>query len=197
MPRRTDTRARMLAAAEGVLAAKGYLATSLADIVKMSGTPRGSVYFHFPGGKDQIVVETVESLATSVPEAVRVIARDCASPVELVRRFFEENAKIFEESGHTRGCPVATTVLEMSESDLLRPALNRVFEEWRSAFAESFSSAGVEPVAASAAAAMILAGFEGALIQARAEQSSTIIRRVGEELASCLELKHFDRRRKR
>ena len=46
----------MIEAAMYLIASKGVQATSFADVLKASGAPRGSVYHHFPGGKDELVL---------------------------------------------------------------------------------------------------------------------------------------------
>ena len=55
----TDTRTRMIEATALLLRRRGYHGTSLNDILSASGAPRGSLYFHFPGGKDQLVIEII------------------------------------------------------------------------------------------------------------------------------------------
>jgi TetR/AcrR family transcriptional repressor of lmrAB and yxaGH operons len=190
MPRRTDSRQRMLAAAQTLFAQKGYLATTLDDIVAASGTPRGSVYFHFPGGKEQIAIETAGAVSVSMPELVRDLNRASASPADLVRRFFAQFADLFVESGHRQGCPIATTTLEIDGSAPLLAHLDNVFEQWRGAFAAVLEEVGTPSSEAAAIAAVILSGFEGALIQAKAARDCQIIRTVGEELATYVEHRH-------
>jgi len=51
-----DTRTRILDTTALLLRQRGYHGTSLNDILSASGAPRGSLYFHFPGGKDQLVI---------------------------------------------------------------------------------------------------------------------------------------------
>ena len=53
----TDTRTRMIEATALLIRQRGYHGTSLNDILSASGAPRGSLYFPFQGGKDQLVVE--------------------------------------------------------------------------------------------------------------------------------------------
>ena len=35
----------------------GYVGTALSDVVTESAAPRGSMYFHFPGGKEELATE--------------------------------------------------------------------------------------------------------------------------------------------
>src|SRR4051794_24575253 len=52
-----DTRTRMLETTARLLQLRGCPGTGLNEILAESGPPRGSLYFHFPGGKDQLVIE--------------------------------------------------------------------------------------------------------------------------------------------
>ena len=56
-----DTSARMIEATARMLQHRGYHGTALSDILEASGAPRGSLYFHFPGGKDQLAIEATRA----------------------------------------------------------------------------------------------------------------------------------------
>lgn len=43
-----------------LIQSRGYHGTGLGRITDASGAPRGSVYFHFPGGKDELVVAALD-----------------------------------------------------------------------------------------------------------------------------------------
>jgi TetR/AcrR family transcriptional repressor of lmrAB and yxaGH operons len=59
MSRRTDSRSRMIHAAAELFRQRGYHATTFSDVVRESGAPRGSTYFHFPGGKQELAREAI------------------------------------------------------------------------------------------------------------------------------------------
>ncbi len=51
----------MVQAAKQLIREGGYGATAFSDVLTLSGAPRGSVYFHFPGGKAQLGMEAAEA----------------------------------------------------------------------------------------------------------------------------------------
>ena len=51
-----DVRERMVAGASQLLATKGLQATSFSEVIELTDTPRGSIYHHFPGGKDELLL---------------------------------------------------------------------------------------------------------------------------------------------
>src|SRR5260370_24324850 len=59
MPRRSDSKDRMIAAARRLFREHGYLGTALSDVVTESAAPRGSMDFHFPGGKEELASEVI------------------------------------------------------------------------------------------------------------------------------------------
>lgn len=61
-PEPPDTRKRILDAALQVFAAKGYHETRVDEIVEVSNTSKGAVYFHFPG-KQQLFLALVDEFA--------------------------------------------------------------------------------------------------------------------------------------
>ncbi len=65
--RRNSTRRRILNAAIGVFAEKGYHDTAVDDIAHASETSKGAIYFHFPN-KQGIFLALVEYLASQLIE---------------------------------------------------------------------------------------------------------------------------------
>src|SRR5258705_13873654 len=59
-----DPKRRMISSAMLLLARRGLQATSFTEVLEHSGAPRGSVYHHFPGGKDELVGAAIEYAST-------------------------------------------------------------------------------------------------------------------------------------
>jgi AcrR family transcriptional regulator len=55
-----ETRTRLLDAAEGLFAARGYAAVKLRDIAAAVGLRHASLYYYVPGGKEQLFIEVTE-----------------------------------------------------------------------------------------------------------------------------------------
>ena len=51
---------RMVASAVKRWAMHGFQATSFSSVLKDSGAPRGSIYYHFPEGKDQLIAAAID-----------------------------------------------------------------------------------------------------------------------------------------
>lgn len=71
--REPDTRTRLLQAALLLFRQRGYHGVGIRDILVQAQAPKGSLYHHFPGGKDQMAVEVLEQVAGRI---VAMIERD-------------------------------------------------------------------------------------------------------------------------
>src|ERR1700746_3033072 len=57
--KRRDTREKMLISAAEVMRERGAAGVNLDEVLPRSGAPRGSVYYHFPDGRNQILAEAL------------------------------------------------------------------------------------------------------------------------------------------
>jgi TetR/AcrR family transcriptional repressor of lmrAB and yxaGH operons len=173
MPRRTDSRARMIAAAAELFRQRGYHATTFSDVVRESGAPRGSTYFHFPGGKQELAREAIARAGDEMEEMVDEAARHADDPGSLVRALAQIVASRLERSGYQSGCPIATMVLELAPRDEEFSAdFHSVFARWRAALVTRFEPLGITPDRAAVLADLTISAFEGALVLSRAARST-------------------------
>ena len=172
-----DTRARMLETTARLLQHRGYYGTSLSEILAESGAPRGSLYFHFPGGKDQLGIEATRAAVEETTAALREALANAASPAQGVRAFLGAVAGLMRESGYTFGCPVAPVILDATGGvDELAELCRQAFEEWVRLLREAFAAAGVPEGRAGALALLVVASVEGLLLVARAYRDCGPIR---------------------
>ncbi|MCC5859063.1 MAG: TetR/AcrR family transcriptional regulator [Ectothiorhodospiraceae bacterium] len=181
---RTDTRMRMIETTARLVQARGLHGVSLSEILRESDAPRGSLYFHFPGGKSELILEAVRSGIEEASEALRACLDGADNPAEGVRDFFRIVARELVDSDYVFGCPVAGVVLDRPEigSELERTC-QAALDQWGRMYREAFLAAGMAPDRAERLAMTVLAGLEGALMMARSEQRPTAIEGVGEEVS--------------
>src|SRR5262249_52328961 len=128
----------------GRLEHRGFLGTSLSDILEQSGAPRGSLYFHFPGGKDQLAVEATRAAVDEATEALRAALAEAKTPGQGVRAYAEAAARLMRESDYTFGCPVAPVILDAPGGvDDLAALCKEAFETWTEMLRSAFVQAGV------------------------------------------------------
>lgn len=178
-----ETRDRMLDATQELIEAGGYLGAGLNQVIAVSGAPRGSLYFHFPGGKDQLVGESVRRAGRTIGDAMEGLADSSASVAEFVDAVLRHLGDRLEESGWRKGCPVATVALETaSTNDPLQEACSEVYLSWEAALRARLAG---RPDADDLAVT-ILALMEGALLLARTHRSREPLVRVARQIGALL-----------
>ena len=188
MPRRTDTRSKMIHAAAELFRQRGYHATTFSDVVRDSGAPRGSTYFHFPGGKAELAREAAARAGDEVEEMVARAARHADDPASLIRALAQILASRFEHSGYHSGCPIATMVLELAPGDEeFSAAFDRVFARWRAALITRFEPLGIAPGRAKVLADLTISALEGALVLSRAARSTEPFKTTTEALITAID----------
>ena len=188
MPRRTDSRSRMIHAAAELFRQRGYHATTFSEVVRESGAPRGSTYFHFPGGKQELAREAIARAGDEVEEMVDQAARHADDPASLIRAMAQILTSRLERSGYQSGCAIATMVLELAPGDEEFSAdFDSVFARWRAALVARFEPLGITPDRAAALADLTISAFEGAAVLSRAARSTEPFNTTIEALISAID----------
>ncbi|UCI06169.1 TetR/AcrR family transcriptional regulator [Mesorhizobium sp. B1-1-8] len=184
----TDTRTRMIEATALLLRRRGYHGTSLNDILSASGTPRGSLYFHFPGGKDQLVIEVTRDSVADVTERLGTALAAENDPAVAVHHIYQSVGRMLEENEFSLGCPIAPVVLD-SPNDMpeLAEICRTAFEQWIGLLRQAFVRAGVPERRAQALALLVESSLEGLMVIARATRDRTPLLAVADEVAALVE----------
>ncbi|GAA1456698.1 TetR/AcrR family transcriptional regulator [Williamsia maris] len=181
MARRTDTRARMLHSAIALMQRNGAAAVTVDAVLADSGAPRGSVYHHFSGGRDQIVSEALRNAGDLM--TAMVVNGAQTSPLEAIETFVVFWTDMLVSSDYAHGCPVVAAAVSGAESSPdLQSTVEQIFTDWHVALTESLVAWGVDPARSEPLASMVVASFEGALVLARSRRSLTPLTDVAGEL---------------
>lgn len=162
----------MIASASRLFRGHGYHGTALVDVVEAGKASRGSIYFHFPGGKEEIGVEVaIEHGAAAVTTVNRAAARS-TTPAELIEVLIGDFATSIADDGFAFGCPLTAMVADMSQhSEAIRVATRRAFDDWHAALAARLHEKGLPPEESRALAALAIAAIEGAILLCRTQRT--------------------------
>jgi AcrR family transcriptional regulator len=164
----SDSRERMVDGAMALLARQGLHATSFSKVLAATDAPRGSLYHHFPGGKDQMVAAAVDRAGGLLIDAMASVAG--APAPEVVDRFLAIWRAVLVRSECQAGCAVLAVTVASESGDLLSHAA-LVFRAWRERLAELLRQGGLPADAAAPFATLLIASAEGAVVVSRADQS--------------------------
>jgi AcrR family transcriptional regulator len=174
------TRDRILEATAELFRRHGYTGTGLKQIVASASAPFGSVYHHFPGGKEQLGAEVVRASGAMYYELFELIMDASPDVVSGVESFFAGAAETLRRTDYADACPIATVALEVaSTNEPLREATADVFESWFEGATARFAAAGIEPERARRLAISMLCGLEGAFVFCRATKSTEALEVAG------------------
>ena len=166
-----------------LLRRQGYSGTGLNEIVARSGAPKGSLYFHFPGGKEELAVAAMQRTGEQLRGAVAGILASSDDFGEALARLIDTLGAGLERSGYRDGCPIATVTLEAAGgSEPIRAAAAAAFDSWLDALQRRLEKTGMPALAARQRSLLTLSAIEGALVLARATHDLAPLAAVREEL---------------
>jgi len=181
MAKADDSKGKTLTAAVKLFRQQGYHGTALHDILAVGGAPRGSLYFHFPKGKEEIGAAALSLAGEAVRQAIVQAAEKSDSAESFLVRIVRAMASDLERSDYREGCPIATTALETAaQSEVLGAATRTAFKKWELEIKRGLFQFGLTSGDADLVATMVLSQLEGALLLARTYRSLAPIQRAEE-----------------
>ena len=179
-----STRERLIGAAARLFQERGYAATGLNEVLAAAGAPKGSLYHHFPDGKEELAAAAAALAGERLLQTLEQDADESPDSAQMILRFAERLAGWLEQSGFRLGCPIATLTLEQAAvSERLAATLTQVFCDWQGALAVRLRADGLTGPRSAALAELTLCTIEGALILARASRDSAPVRQSAATLA--------------
>lgn len=182
----SDSRRRIEVAASGLLARHGYHGFGLKALSAAAELPFGSIYHHFPGGKQEIAVAAITGTALL---SGRIIAQAPTDVFTTTATMFDFMVAKLENSEWVDGCPIGTPALDgASDVDAVRAACVAAFDMMERAFAGLLVELGVAADAAAELATTVVAAYEGATMLARVRRSEAPLRTVSAAMERLIRL---------
>lgn len=183
---RTNTKQRMVASAAVLLAEHGVAGTSVARVLEHSNGPRGSVGFHFPGGRAELISDALTSVGDTVTETLRQGVRDDADPAEVFTAICRHYRKRLSATGFTAGCPIGAAMQEAHHDADLGEVVARIVDDWQAVLADLLTQAGHARRHARELAMLAISSLEGAIMLARVTASPAPVDGVIKHVAPLL-----------
>jgi TetR/AcrR family transcriptional repressor of lmrAB and yxaGH operons len=182
------TREQILIATCTLLEAQGFHGTGLNQIISTSGAPRGSLYYHFPDGKDGLAAEAIARTGALTAQRISQGLHSEAPIPQALRAFIEQIADLVERSGFRAGGPLTTVAMETATTnERLNAACRAAFQQLEGAFAQQLHARAIPLERATTLATFITASIEGGIILSRTYHTGDPLRRVAQELERLLQ----------
>jgi len=191
--KRGDTRTNMLVTAAEVMRERGAAGVTIDEVLTRSGAPRGSVYYHFPNGRNQILAEALRYSGDAITATIDAAADRGA--MALVHHFVEYWEHLLADSDFNAGCPVVAAAIGCGDDEpRLTTEAGRIFDRWRTALSRAFIADGFEQADAESLAVTSIAALEGAVVLCRSTRSAGPLREVVDQLEFLIKARDFVRR---
>ena len=188
--KRGDTRTKMLVSAAQVMRERGAAGVTIDEVLARSGAPRGSVYYHFPDGRNQILTEALrysgDAITAMIDDAAGWGAR------ALLREFVEFWVRQLSDSNFTAGCPVVAAAIGADDDDpKLSTDAGVILGRWCTALTRAFVNDGFDDAGAASLAVTSIAALEGAIVLCRSTRTADPLRQVGDQLEFLVKAREF------
>jgi TetR/AcrR family transcriptional repressor of lmrAB and yxaGH operons len=167
MPRPDRSRAALLESAALLFRRQGYAATGVNQILESADVKAGSLYHHFPDGKQELAAAVVDVVGGDIERRLRSFLDSDLAVADIIDAWIDlMSAGLI--SDRRDGCPIEPIATEsVNASAQVRDASARAFVGWCSAVADRLRSDGWPADDAQQTALAVIALLEGALILSR------------------------------
>lgn len=181
------TREQIIETTCELLETYGYHATGLNQILAKSRTPKGSLYYYFPEGKEELTAQAIERMGRHVAQSIKSELSKMADPGEAIRSFVHILAHRVEASAFCAGGPLMIVAMETAtSSERLNLACREAYRLLQQAYHEQLIASGFTEARAAQLATFITASIEGGIILSRTDHSGDPLRNVAEMLGCLL-----------
>lgn len=180
-------RDRLLSSAVALVRRNGVAGTGLNELLEHSQTARGSVYQHFPGGKEELVATATRSVGEAMARRMQEAA-GLPDPVAIVQAVVRAAARGLVDHDFELGCPIVAAATSGPGHGAAVSAAADTFTAWVGALQDGFVGAGIAEPEAEGFASLVVSAVEGAIVQARAARSLVPLDHVGEQLSGLARL---------
>lgn len=167
MSSKQNTREAIVDTASKLFFSQGYHATGLNQIIKDSDSPKGSLYYYFPHGKEELALTCINRMSDIVVQKLKKYLDNSDKVAAAMEDFILGMANDAIKSSYEGIIPFSFWLgVETScVSDELRTACKSVFRNMQDVIRERLLKEGVEDKTADDKASVIVSLYEGALLQ--------------------------------
>ncbi len=166
-----------------VFRSQGYEGASLTKLCEATGLQRASLYYRFPGGKQEMAEAVLAQIDARIATGILGPLKAPGSPAERVQGLVD-GLKTLYQNGHA-SCLLDALSLGEGQN-LFGPLIARAFEAWIDALASLAVDSGHDPATAKRLAEEVIISIQGALVLGHGQNTNAPFVRVLESLPKTL-----------
>ncbi|WP_231589492.1 TetR/AcrR family transcriptional regulator [Bacillus sp. FJAT-27916] len=182
-----ETKSRIIETATVLFQQKGYKGVGLNELLRECSITKGSLYHHFPNGKEELLIACLHSLNESITSQIEDIFAQHTSALVAVTAMIDMLIAQYEETGAITGFTVSSMVSEMASlSDPVREACAQLYENLQVIYSQKLMAEGFTETAAQTTAVSLSAIIEGGMMLCLAQKSAEPLRIVANMITKML-----------
>ena len=190
MNNKNNSRQKILDTASKLFQIKGYNATGLNEILKESGSPKGSLYYYFPNGKEELAVEAIKLASKVIEKNIRTALEVYSDPVKAIQCNIENIIKILNLEGKLKDISISLISLETYlSSDKLRQSCQKAFILLENAYTQKLIDSGYNKEKAEELGMVIQLMIEGAITVSVTRKNVSALKAVSKQIEILLKYK--------
>ena len=177
------SRVQIIQAGAAVVLAKGYAATTMADLTHAADTSAGKLTHHFPtkGSLFEAIFESMMARFEMGPLAT--LADASQPPKQRIHGFLDGLYKLYAMQRNTIGCPVGHAASDADGvTETMKQRALKFLQRTTSLIEKAFRDLGESPVIARVKANLVVNSWQGAIVIARAGEGLEHVRKVFRDL---------------
>ena len=136
---KTNTKDIFIDTASSLFANQGYHATGISEILKKSNASKGSLYYYFPQGKEQLAQEALQKTAEKISTEILDVLAKASTPLEGLQQHLIYIAQKIEKDLFQPNVSISLIALEtFSSNEIIRLECERTFQQIQNIYKNSF-----------------------------------------------------------
>ncbi|GEK34999.1 TetR/AcrR family transcriptional regulator [Kurthia sibirica] len=187
MTEKISSRDKILHTASRLFHLNGYHATGLSQILKESGAPKGSLYYHFPHGKEQLASEAIDVFKDIIATNIYTNIDLSLDPIIAFQQHLRTIAETFDDIDkipeNAISIPIGLLALETAlVNENLRIKCEHTYLLWESIYKDKLIAYGYDEAKATYISSVINCFIEGGITLCLTKKSSKPLRDIIELL---------------
>ncbi|MDS0525630.1 TetR/AcrR family transcriptional regulator [Clostridium sp. SHJSY1] len=178
-----NTKERFIETASRLFEAKGYNATGLNEILKECKAPKGSFYYHFPNGKEELALESIRLAGEKITTNLKKTLDMFEEPTPGILLNINNLADIIDDKKKMDNVSISLIALETYDSsEVLREASEKVFLSIEKIYMKKLIEYKLDEEKAKSISLTLSVMTEGAILLSLTRRSGEPLRKIGEQI---------------
>ena len=185
--KKVKTRHRLVVAAAILFQRRGFYGVGTEEIIKLAKAPRGSLYHHFPDGKEALACAAVDWVLDEMISHIRQLRLSGHSPEEVIGILAREIGQWLAAQNFEEGSLFSALAACLDgKNEKLAEKIHDAYRQQIAEYEQMLVVNGVNKKAAPSIATTILSEIEGATILSRTFKDVTPLNEAAERLTNLI-----------